>query len=441
MTKTEERLRDALHASASRAHDDRLRPLRAPQPGSGEEPSRTMWRSWLAPVAAAVSVALVVGLALALTGGPVHPAGSAGQASPTSGRATVSLPRYYVEFIPSSQNSPVVVRSTATGAVVASVPAPKLPGKGWLRSTDAVAAAPSDRTFYVEYDLDHVVRSGFVAQIWIYRFTVSGDGSLTPLTRIKGGVLSGSAELGNAASLAVSPDGTQLALTTDSTNDLEVNSPGYADQITVIELATGRASEWRGGMYRAQQAFTIPDLSWAADGRSLIYLALWCDGPEAVLGVGNRCSGADVTAGYRDTQVRSLSTATGGGALDDSRLLLTQSARFPAIAQAVAGPAGDDITALVLSGRVYSSGAWQNLAVDRISAPGGSVLGADYARSDVPVAEGVAEEISLFSDPGGHYVLFAYPGPIPGGSRIGWVSDGIFHRLPLPDYEGQSVAW
>jgi hypothetical protein len=46
---------------------------------------------------------------------------------------------------------------------------------------------------------------------------------------------------------------------------------------------------------------------------------------------------------YRDTQVRSLSVATGGGALDSGALLLTQSARYPVIADAIAGPVAGSI--------------------------------------------------------------------------------------------------
>ena len=75
MTRTEERLADALHACADRVHDDRLRPLPALKPGTGREPRserggarRVAWRSWLVPAAAAVSVALVIGLAVAVTG-------------------------------------------------------------------------------------------------------------------------------------------------------------------------------------------------------------------------------------------------------------------------------------------------------------------------------------------------------------------------------------
>ena len=70
MTRIEERLQDALAASAARVRDDRLRPLPAREPDPGAERKarrRQVWRAWLIPVAAAASVVLVIGLVLAVT--------------------------------------------------------------------------------------------------------------------------------------------------------------------------------------------------------------------------------------------------------------------------------------------------------------------------------------------------------------------------------------
>ena len=63
MTRIEERLQDALAASAARVRDDRLRPLPAPEPEPGAERKarhRQAWRAWLIPAAAAASVLLVI---------------------------------------------------------------------------------------------------------------------------------------------------------------------------------------------------------------------------------------------------------------------------------------------------------------------------------------------------------------------------------------------
>src|SRR5450755_1307712 len=71
MTRTEERLADALHASADRVRDERLRPFPSVEPDAGlGARRRAAWRAWLVPVAAAASVALIIGLAVAVTGAP-----------------------------------------------------------------------------------------------------------------------------------------------------------------------------------------------------------------------------------------------------------------------------------------------------------------------------------------------------------------------------------
>ena len=83
MTRTEERLADALQASAGQVRNDRLRPLPEPKPGlsaepgpgTGTRPVRAAWRGWLVPLAAAASVALVIGVALALASVPGRLAG------------------------------------------------------------------------------------------------------------------------------------------------------------------------------------------------------------------------------------------------------------------------------------------------------------------------------------------------------------------------------
>ena len=86
MTRTEERLADALGAAASAVQEDSLRPLtvREGHPGRPRQPG------WLAPVAAAVGVALVIGLAVLaaqVSGRNAAPAGL-----PQAHRATTCRP-------------------------------------------------------------------------------------------------------------------------------------------------------------------------------------------------------------------------------------------------------------------------------------------------------------------------------------------------------------
>jgi hypothetical protein len=319
------------------------------------------------------------------------------------------------------------VECTATGAVIGTLGAPKVLSDGWVIADD-LAAAPSARTFYAEYD----AASRTLDQIWIYRFSITSSGSVTAMSRIRGGTIPGNAGIGDTASLAVSPDGTKLALTADSTKDLGNKIPGYADKIIVIDLRTGARTVWQGDLYRSGKTFSIPYLSWAPDGKSLVYLGQWCDLSPAA---GQCPGGGSGPQMYRDTQVRSLAAATGGGLLDGT-LLFGQSARYPVIAGVLAGPDGD-LTLLVLSGHLVDGLAWSKIAVERVSASG-TLLGVDY-HSLTQGSEGQPEYVSLSADPSGRYLLVGYNGK--GGLAIGWIGQGKFHRL-MPPHLGNSVtAW
>lgn len=419
MTRTEDRLQDALHAMAGRVRDDLLRPLSPADQGPGS------WRGWLVPAAAAASVALVIGLVVAVTGGPRPGPGGAG--------ATAAPPSYYVTFRDAPANQAVQIHATATGQVIAEEPAPKAPSGG-LVTADALAAAPGDRTFYVEYDaFNRTAR-----QIWIFSFTITNTGTVTPLVPVSGGVLNVQVVLDNRSSLAVSPDGAKLALTISTTIKQDGAYYPQADKIVVIGLRTGARTTWQGGLNRGNLYPTIQNLSWGAGGRVLVFLALWCDdpGPPKVDG---RCSGASILGGRRDAQVWSLPAGT-GGSLTSGRLLLQQSARFPVIAQALADPEGGRITALVMSGAVTMSGVWQRLAVDQISAATGSLLSQPYQTTVGLSSDGTPDAVWLSSDPAGRFFLISYLD----GRKVGtgWIGSGTFHPLPTRlAVSAASVAW
>jgi hypothetical protein len=152
MTRTEERLQDALHASAGRVRDDRLRPLPDVEPGAERETGpRSAWRGWLVPAAAAVSVALIIGLAVAVTGHAWRPASGP---SADSSRTAVGFPKYFADFTGSIPPGLTMrVRSTSTGAVVASAPFPKVPGSlgGQRPGGAAISADPSGRYLLLTY--------------------------------------------------------------------------------------------------------------------------------------------------------------------------------------------------------------------------------------------------------------------------------------------------
>jgi hypothetical protein len=422
-TRTEERLADALHASAGRVRDDRLRPLPILEPVGGREKRRA--RAWLVPAAAAASVALIIGLAVAVTGAAQH----GGRAAPSSASSTMpGFPKYFAQVTGSTPPGPSVeVRSTSTGSVVATASFPK--ARGWSLLFNTVAAAPDGRTLYIAYDADRSVQSSVINQVWIYRLTIGSPWQTTPLIKING-----TAILGTGGSMAVSPDGTKLALTADTTTQLNPDTRGWADKIIVVDLRTGARTVWQGGLYRPGKTFTIPDISWTADGRSLVFLGLWCNPPAAT----NLCAGTSGQQGYRDTEVRSLSVAAGGGRLGRGALLLTQSARYPVIAAAIAGPGASELTLVVLSGQPGTFGTWSRAAIERVSAVNGVLLGVEY-RSAAEGSQWQAQSVAINADPSGRYQLFWH------GLRLssGWVDQGKLRPLPLerPQPGLPIVAW
>ncbi len=119
MTRTEERLRDALTAQAAQVRDDRLRPL--PE-ATDPERRRPAWRNALIPVAAAASVLLVIALVVAVTRHVT-------QSQPPAAPPPAAVPSYFASSV---GGGPVEVRSVITGAVIATVAAPTPPADGTL---------------------------------------------------------------------------------------------------------------------------------------------------------------------------------------------------------------------------------------------------------------------------------------------------------------------
>jgi hypothetical protein len=437
MTRTEDRLQDTLSALASQVRDDRLRPLPAPAPDPRRHPTKQARSAWLIPAAAAASVLLVIAVVVAVTRHATQP-----RTQQTTSQ--VAMPSYFVQWVGNGPGARIEVQSVSTRAVIATVSPPKPPSAAAL-DIGAVAAAPDDRTFYVEYI---VIGPNLTdRQIWIFSFSLTGSGSVTRQTMVKGGLITNQPPgLQSWGNLAVSPDGTKLALTADSTDRALTLSPAYSDKIIVIDLLTGQRTQWQGGLFRTGKQFSISDLSWSADGRSLIFLGQWCDlpGPTA------SCSGGSAPGAYRDAQVWSLSVATGGGSLTRGRVLLRQSARFPLIAQALGGPGGSDLIIAVPSDRL-ANGNWRALTVEDVSAATGAVLHVDYSLSLGRGQSLSPQQVWLTADPSGQHLLISYG--VDGGFTIGWIGHGALHRLPttqpyppdiqsfLPNLATLIIAW
>jgi hypothetical protein len=426
MTRTEERLADALGAAALALREDTLRPLQGPERGRHR-------LAWIAPVAAAASVFLIVGLGVALA---AHLPGSGRSPGPLT-----APPRYYVEAGLSGDLP--MVRSTATGAVTDTVRVP------YARNSLApnLVAAAGLGVFFAAVP----GRKGEQ----IYRFQVTAAGRVQELAVVPGGVLDSGQWAADA--MAASPDGSQVAVAltpTSSSGSSSCSSSGSCsstssaqiDHIDVVNTATGARSVWQGGTGQ-NYMFTVLGLSWTGNGNELVYFGQWC--PQGSASTSTACARGAGTGGAK-AEVRALDPASGGGTLNSGRLLFRLSARFPYLPQALISPDGSTITVVALTGPVTgaaaSKGTPTEVAVEQISVATGKRLRVLY-RQDLGRISGtnnIPAYLTLSSDGSGRYWMLS--GLFCGVTRCsggfnGWIDGGQLMPL-LPD-QGTvaSEAW
>jgi WD40 repeat protein len=281
-----------------------------------------------------------------------------------------------------------------------------------------VAAAPGDEAFYAVYESGN--NDGGIR---IYRFQLDASGSPSALIEVAGGLITGQDHLLNVGGFAVSPDGSQLAVAAAADP-----ASGDPQEIVVVNLRSGAQSIWHGGLARTGSAFGITDLSWTGDGRSLVYLAQWCQTQHS----GEAMIGLTCNANSTDAQVRELNVASGGGRLDSGPVLLQPSQARQYIGQALINPAGNEIAAVVQA----APGA--ALEVAEISVATGKTVSVLYRMADPGPAD--FEVPHLATDSSGQYLLFGTGGS---GSHHGWIKDGTLRKLPPStdpgDWEG--FAW
>jgi hypothetical protein len=368
MTRTEDRLTDALGAAAHAVREDTLRPLLVPQP-----PRRSP--AWAAPVAAAAAMLMVVGVG-ALAGGWYLP--GSGRAS----SAAAAPPRYYVAV--SNGGGPPVVHSTATGLVTDTVKIPEHLGR-------SILAASSNGVQFVA-----VTDATGATGEHIYRFLLSAAGQVRGLSLVPGGTLGDGRSWGAVGAMAASPDGSQLAvaLTSGSWGYLGCGTDGVCNTanpgaarcgsrpcvsassyIDVINTATGARKVWKGGTGQGF-AFRVVGLSWTGDGSELAYFGQWCPQTKTA----TACPLRSGTGGAK-AEVRTLNLASRGGSLTSGRLLFRVPVRFPYVEQAVISPDGSTITAVVLTGAQGARGKPTELAVEQISVATGKLLSVNYRQN------------------------------------------------------------
>jgi hypothetical protein len=301
--RTEERLIDALDAFVRAQDEATFRPLRNPARGRHRP-------AWFAPVAAAASLLVVVGLGLGVSGRLPGPGGSGSV-------GTVIAPhRYYITQNLNADRP--VVRSTVTGAVTATVPVPRAPDTA---ASDIVASAADGWYFVVANMSDHQAQQ-------IYRFQATDTGRIARFSAVRGGLIGNGQWAADA--VAASPDGSQLAVAVGYQGQFQCprkenscwvsGSNMYPDYIVIVNVATGTERIWQGGMGGRGTYFSISSLSWTGHGRELVFLGQSCGGGSLN---SEACDLPVKGRTFRNTHIiRALDPATRGGLLTSGPELL-----------------------------------------------------------------------------------------------------------------------
>lgn len=397
MTRTERLLSSALAEEAATITRESLRPLTGPAKelefqGSSLTRPAQRWRRPLASVAAAVSVLLVVGLVVL--------ARSLFTAAPpfaNVGTAT-SPPRYYVEI---DVNDNILVQSTVTGRRTDVLAPPSEVGAS--RGLDAALASAADgRTYVAAYNDWDTLRTR------LFRFSITSDGQVADFSTIMTGRLPGLTE----PSLAISPNGAQLALAGLPDKSRSGETSSGPPRLVVVNLRTGQVRTWHG-LAGTGPAYSIEDPAWTTNG-SLRFLVMKCH-PSRALPFNATCQGGG-PAGPPGPPVSTewtLNVPHGSAPLGPGRVLV----RFPGMTvQAVSGPGTDSVTALQL---LHSGG----IRVARYDVATGRLQQIMYRGA----WKSGFEYDTLAVDGSGKYLLIN----VSLGAYFGWIRNGQFHKLPI----------
>jgi hypothetical protein len=452
MTSTEARLADALDAAARALREDTLRPLLVPQ-------RQRRRAAWTAPVAAAASLLLVVGVAVAVAG---H--------LPWSGHLSVAgpPPRYYVEA--DAQGDRPVVRSTATGAVTDTVRVPPISN---LLGNYLVAAS-TNGVFFTAVPALTGVR--------IYRFRLTPAGRVSALVTVPARPLG---SLLAVQAMAASPDGSRVAIALVSDyGSASCGSSGGCpagislggdSQIDVVDTATGAVNVWRGGTGQSY-SFGVVNLSWTAPGNKLVYYGQWCPQSSSSTQPGSSApsssstqssssppsgsSAQQVTVTQQSTvtatiavcaagtggakaEVWALDPAARGGLLTSGRPLVSLSAAFPYLPQVLISPDGTTLTAVALTAPANSAGTPEHLSVEQISVATRKRLGVLYSQ-DLNGGLAYQYPVTLSADAAGqHWLLSSSSCDSNNHCRglNGWIDGGQLVPLQPADGSVASEAW
>lgn len=252
MSGLEDRLRDALHASAGRVDADKPRPFPERRPRRGAPVRR-----WAVPVCAVLAV-------LALAAGIV---GVRKMMEPDRRLQKVpTMPRFYFAsyLAGGGELSRVEVRESRTGRLLDTRSAPA--GTNFL----SIAATGDGRTLFV------LKRARTRCVTRVEKFSINGSGKIVRSSEVAGSAVSG--EPAGQGSLAVTPDGRRLAYGLVDCGDPPITRIASNARIAIVNSATGDRHEWR------ESRVALADrLSWDGSGDRLFFVRSWYRGPEKTM--------------------------------------------------------------------------------------------------------------------------------------------------------------
>ena len=283
MTRMEDLLRSATSAAAAQVRPDSITPL-DPATLAGPRRSRLRRVRLASAVATALAVAVVVTLSVTVpsvvTGqhaGPAHRPAAKPSRRPQAASPPVTIPAYYVALTgvtyPWYDNPlAITVRDTMTGAVLATVMPPTPYGTftlvdGTADDTTFLVGAqpwqPQSNSAYADNN------NGAPVTLMLLHFdpaTRQVSFTRLPVPALPGPGSNGTSQL---QAVALSPDGTKLAV------GLQANSDEL--DLDVFSLPGGAERTWSvHGAAVGQSAFAVPGagdgmLSWRPDGRTLAF--------------------------------------------------------------------------------------------------------------------------------------------------------------------------
>lgn len=263
----EDTVRTAIRQTAAQVSQTDLAPLDLDQKPQFTGPRSTMARPLTALSAAAAMIVLVIGVVVA--GSAVRHAGDSGQ----SAAKPSGPPRYFVDLSFSAatgvERDRADIVDSLTGKVIAFAPVPKPYG-----SFTEAAAAANDRTFVLAAQTE-THGPHWLSKLFVLRFDpVRKTASLRPLRFTFPATLNGRKVSWVGQGLALTPDGTELAIAASPFERAHVS------HVWTYSMASGTSRSWHSPGEIGLRLYDSRAISWSGDDRTLSYL--WSSEPSGL---------------------------------------------------------------------------------------------------------------------------------------------------------------